>query len=86
MLIQELLEAKWSGDVKSKWHPTEGFFKQPAGRIATELKAASKDLKQAMSRLNFFINRSGDNLDDSAKANLEKAKQKLHDLYEKDEK
>jgi len=67
-------EAKWSADVKTKWHPREGFFKQPADKIASGLKKASKSVKQAMNRLNFYINRAGDNLDPERKAALEKAK------------
>lgn len=76
-----LLEAKWSGDVKEKWHPPEGFFTRSSGDIASGLKSASKDLKQAMSRLNFYINRAGSNLSGSDKARLEAAKEKLHSLY-----
>jgi len=41
----------WSKDVEAKWHPPEGFFEQPAEKIARGLKDASKDLAQAMDRL-----------------------------------
>ena len=73
---------KWSGDVETKWHPKEGFFNQSADKIANGLKKASKDLKQAMSRLNFYCNRSGKNLSSEAKKRLETAKEKLRKLYE----
>jgi hypothetical protein len=73
---------KWSADVETKWEPEEGFFDGSAGKIAKGLKAASKDLKQAMSRLNFYVNRAGKKLDDKAKARLDMAKEKLSALYE----
>jgi hypothetical protein len=84
MLIRELLELtekQWLGDVKEKWHPDEGFFTKSASAIATGLKGASKDLKQAMARLNFYINRSGSNLSADDHKRLENAKEKLHNLY-----
>lgn len=77
-----LLEKKWSGEVETEWKPKEGFFKQSAEKIAAGLKRNSKDLKQASSRLNFYKNRAGKNLDAKDKARLELAKEKLHTLYE----
>ena len=76
-----LLEKKWSAKVETKQEPKEGFFKQSAEKIAAGLKRNSKDLKQAASRLNFFKNRAGKNLDAKDKARLELAKEKLHALY-----
>lgn len=84
MLIKQILaitEAKWSAAVKEKWHPPEGFFTKSASAIATGLKAESKDLKQAMSRLNFYINRAGINLSADDIKRLENAKEKLRALY-----
>lgn len=86
MLIKELLaitEKQWLSDVKTKWHPPEGFFENPASEIASGLKDASKDLKQAMSRLNFYINRAGSNLSQDDSDRLERAKDKLRKMYEK---
>lgn len=80
---KRIKEEKWSGDVKTKWDPPEGFFKQSSGKIASGLKSASKDLKQAMGRLNFYINRAGKNLSDDDQDKLESAKEKLHSLYDK---
>jgi len=81
-LHYQIIEAeKWSKDVDTKWSPKEGFFKQSAEKIASGLKKASKDLKQAMSRLNFYINRSGKNLSKEDKKRLETAKDKLSSLY-----
>jgi len=74
-----LVKAKelWIKDVETKWSPPEGFFEQSAQKIAKGLMNASKDLKQAMSRLNFYINRAGKNLSSEDKARLEKAKDLL---------
>jgi len=76
---------KWSGKVETKWHPPEGFFEQDAETIARELKKNSKDRQQAMSRLNFYINRAGKNLSDKDKARLERAKKLLAAKYDKEE-
>ena len=76
-----LAEALWSGKVKTKWKPPEGFFKQGASKIASGLKRVSKDAKQAMGRLNFYINRAGRNLSPEDMARLNSAKKKLQKLY-----
>ena len=61
--------------------PPAGLFTRGPAAIAEQLKIDSEDLKQAMSRLNFYINRAGDNLsEDRAKA-LEKAKDILRHMY-----
>ena len=82
--LQTLLNEKkmWSAKVETEWHPKEGFFSQSAEKIASGLKRASNDLKQAMSRLNFYKNRAGKNLSAEDKARLDAAKEKLHSLYE----
>lgn len=77
----KFFEKKWSGDVKTEFKPKEGIFKKSASEIASYLKSNSDNLKQAMSRLNFYINRSGENLSDSEKESLEAAKNKLRKLY-----
>jgi len=73
----------WSQDVKTKWHPPEGFFEESATKIAEGLFEASDSEAQAMDRLNFFINRAGKNLKPEHKAELEKVKPLLHDLFGK---
>lgn len=78
-----ITEAKWVAGVKTKWEPKEGIFKRDAMSIAKYLKRESKDLKQAMSRLNFYINRSGSNLSATQKRTLEKAKLVLQKLFGK---
>lgn len=71
----------WSSNVKTKWTPPTGLFDKSAKEIASFLKKNSNDLKQAMSRLNFYINRAGNNLSDEDKSRLELAKKKLKNLY-----
>lgn len=72
---------KWSGKVDAEWEPKENFFKGSAKSIASGLKKNSKDLKQAMSRLNFYINRGGKNLSADDKERLNTAKETLKNLY-----
>lgn len=74
-------EEKWSAEVETEWDAPEGFFNRSAEKIASGLKRASKDLKQAMSRLNFYINRAGSNLSAEDKGRLENAKEELRKLY-----
>lgn len=76
-----LLADKWVKDVDTHSNLPEGTFQGSASDIAKTLKSKSKDLKQAMSRLNFYINRGGDNLSSSEKSKLESAKEKLRKLY-----
>jgi hypothetical protein len=85
--LDNLLTEKqmWSGDVKSKWTPPEGFFTRSAEKIASGLKRSSENLKQAMARLNFYRNRSGKNLSAEDKARLKNAAEKLRNLYPKNE-
>ena len=63
------------------YSPPSGLFSQGAETIAQQLKKDSKDLKQAMSRLNFYINRAGGNLPAERRKVLEKAKEVLRGLY-----
>ena len=72
---------EWSDDVKTKWTPPAGLFTEPANKIADVLHKESDDLDQAMSRLQFYINRGGKLLDAKAKANLETAKKLLQQKY-----
>lgn len=69
----------WSENVRTKWHPEPGFFEQSAEAIAEGLKENSDSLRQAMDRLDFYINRAGDRLKDPEK--FQKAKLILHYLY-----
>lgn len=62
----------------------EGIFEESPSAIARELKMKSDDFKQAMSRLNYYINRAGDNLDTAAKSRLNRAKEALYQAYGRD--
>lgn len=79
---ERLMEEKWSAEVHTKWSPPEGFFTRSADAIAKGLHANSRNLKQAMGRLNFYINRAGVNLSDKDRSRLESAKTKLHKMYD----
>ena len=68
---------KWSADVETNWEPPQGFFSQPARKIATGLLTMSSSQAQAMARLNYYINRAGSNLRDQDKERLERAKKLL---------
>jgi len=63
--------------------PPEGLFTKGPDAIAKQLKSDSDDIKQAMSRLIFYINRAGNNLTQERTNALEKAKEKLRNLYKK---
>ena len=85
--LRKLFEEKWSAKVKTKVEPPEDLFASgSATDIAEWLKSSHKDLKSAMSSLNFYINRAGDNLSSSRVATLDNAKQKLHKMFKSPEK
>lgn len=69
----------WSEKVHTRWHPPQGFFEQSAQAIAEGLQAASDSERQAMDRLDFYINRAGDELRDPQK--FLQAKEILRALY-----
>jgi hypothetical protein len=84
---------KWSQKVTKESHSIvleEGVFtwKDPK-KIAYSLKQSALESKQrkgtplqsAMSMLNFYINRAGENLDKDQKAILEQAKVELRKLF-----
>jgi len=75
-------EKQQLSDVKTKWHPEKGLFlnKDPK-YIANYLIDNSDDIKQAMSRLVFYMNRAGENLEN--KTVLNKAKKIIHNKAEK---
>jgi hypothetical protein len=84
--VLELLDEElWSGDVKTKWEPPEDLFaKGSAKKIADVLASVSKDLKQAMGRLNFYKNRAGKNLDADRKKALDGAAELLQKKFAKE--
>jgi len=65
-ILQKIQEEQWVNNVKPKWTPPEGTFAKdmPAQKTAEIVCKASKDLKQAVERVNFFYNRCGDKCKD----------------------
>lgn len=73
-LVEYISEKNWTDDVKTKWHPEEGLFtKKDPKYIADYLLNNSKDRKQAMSRLVFYMNRAGENLENKTVLNKVKS-------------
>lgn len=80
---------KWSQDVTDKSDAMDleqGVFKQPsAKKIADSLKQSAErsrrrkasPFQSAMSMLNFYVNRAGQNLPKAQRKNLDKAKDEL---------
>jgi hypothetical protein len=65
---------KWSNKVKTKWHPPEGLFKNGSPEEIASTVSQGVDLKTAMARLNFFLNRGGSNISPAIRKKVEKAK------------
>lgn len=74
-------EEKWSDEVKTKYNPPEDLFTRSSDAIAVQLKKDSGDYGTAMRRLTFYINRAGKNLKPDRLSELNKAKDKLKDMY-----
>jgi len=84
----------WSGDVtKHKTHKVKRniFTSKSPKKIALSLKASAQRKKAktttyqtAMSMLNFYINRAGENLPASQKKVLNQAKKELKKLFGKE--
>jgi len=72
--------AKWSKNVRTKWHPPKGFFQKSASEIAGGLLSSHGNAKSAMSSLLFFINRAGSNMSSSDRERMEAAKKALQRL------
>jgi hypothetical protein len=84
MKLEELYELKWSGSVKTKKHPPEDLFAEGSAEdIVSWLKDSHKDLRSAMSALNYYINRAGKNLSAKRRATLDSAKEKLSKAFGK---
>jgi len=87
---------KWSHDVTEHSDALDledGVFKNDDPKaIARSLKASAEKstrrkgtpLQSAMGMLTFYINRAGDNLSKTEHAKLEKAKDELRALFDKD--
>lgn len=82
-LVTEKEGGKWSGSVQTKYEPPKGLFTRSAEDIASQLQKDSADLKQAMSRLNFYMNRAGGNLSSERIKTLNQAKELLRKKFGK---
>lgn len=82
-IIYLINEVFWSDKVKPKWHPEKGLFKSNnTTKIANAVGEASKNLKQAVSRINFYYNRAGSNIPNGNKLRASIIK-KLHVKFSK---
>lgn len=85
--LRDFLESKnWVDDVNTTWVPKKGLFtwKDPK-KIAAYLLNHSKDEAQAMQRLNFYMNRAGDNLTNKTVLNQVKvllSKEKMNENFD----
>lgn len=89
-------KTKWSQEVTEHSHALDleehVFTLDDPKEVAASLKRSAERSTQrkgtpyqsAMSMLNFYINRAGENLPKSRKAKLEKAKDELRTLFGKD--
>jgi Protein of unknown function (DUF3175) len=79
---------KWSAKVHTEsTYPPEGLFNKSAATIARTLaspEVSPKGPGSGMRMLTFYINRAGHNLDPKHRAELEKAKQLLHQRVERE--
>lgn len=75
----EKVEDKQKGKTQSDSDKIpEGTFDGSPSSIANTLKSKSKTLKQAVSRLQFYINRSGDSLSSADLNRLDRAKEAVY--------
>ena len=81
-LIEEA-EEKWSNEVHGRFHPPEGTFKEKSAeeiaRIISQNWRAS--LQTTMARLNFFLNRGGENISPEIRAKVNHAKEIVRKHY-----
>jgi hypothetical protein len=89
---------KWSGELTKNSNALDlerdVFKKKDPKQIAQSLKRSAEHSKRkksgpyqsAMSMLNFYINRAGENLPGTEKERLEKAKDELRKLFHRKEK
>lgn len=59
----------------------EGVFTGSPSSIANALKSHSKDMQQALSRLSFYRNKSGDNIPSSEDSRLDQARDAIYRAY-----
>jgi hypothetical protein len=76
---------KWSQEVNEKFHPPEGTFSEGSPeQIANVISQNGRaSYKTAMARLNFYLNRGGENVSPSVRAKVNRAKEILKKRYNK---
>jgi tRNA(adenine34) deaminase len=83
-------QRKWSARVKTEsTYPEEGLFKKSSAEIAKALaskKVSPKGPGSGMRMLTFYINRAGKNLSHQRRAALEKAKEILSGIIDRQKK
>jgi tRNA(adenine34) deaminase len=81
---------RWVAKVKTEsTYPPEGLFNKSAATIARTLaskKVSPKGPGSGMRMLTYFINRGGKGLPPARRAELEKAKELLHQRLEREKK
>jgi len=75
--------SKWSGKVDLKWHAPKGLFEDGSAEKIAATVSKGVDLKTAMSRLNFFLNRGGENIPSDIRKKVEKAKEIVRKKFSK---
>jgi hypothetical protein len=73
-------EDKLHNPSHSLWTAPKGFYERPATEIARTLLKVSKNQKQAMSRLMFFLNRGGQEMAPADQKRLSMAKDLMADV------
>ena len=91
-----MTEDRWSQDVTENSDALDleegAFTRHDPREVALSLQRAAErsgrrkgtSFQSAMSMLTFYINRAGDQLDDDQRAVLEKAKDELRALYDRE--
>jgi len=80
-LVEKKKVNKWSNKVKTKWHPPEGLFSNGTAQEIADAVSQGEDLKTAMARLNFFLNRGGSNVTPKIRKKVEQAKELVRKKY-----
>ena len=85
-LIEEA-EERWSAAVtkKEKFHPPEGTFKEKSAQEIAKIISQNwqAGLQTTMARLNFFLNRGGENISPEIRAKVNHAKEIVRKHYNK---
>lgn len=61
--------------------PEDTFSSKSPSQIANELKTKSESFEQAISRLQYYVNRSGEKISDTDRHKMDQAKEALYRAY-----